>query len=1006
MAHPAPDRLAPDDDILRHVVRQVVAHCLDRRDRDSFAQSIGISPALHESDRAEALADLYLGEPRIRARLSRLLTSATRESLEQVRLSSEIELEQLVEKISLGKPDVFWATLWALIQDGRDAARALALTRVRDLLPQRQTVAEAAPGAASPAASPASAPAASPTPASFPVLGTRLPSPQTDSPPRSESLSPIPPDPADPPGPRSMSPGKAEAPVTPPETETVAAHETPDPRRTLREPAEMGLASDSLAVRALGNLETVLDGVTARQREIRGLLLSEMDALRNEIRTLVSLEEESRRSLSALAARVVALSNEVKDTRLREALDRIEGNINQLMSANRRLEASIAPRDETLRAMLDNLKSGQGETLRNAAEVNSRMDDLAGHITGALAPLSQLTETHERALDERLQRLEAPLQQMSRAVDDLQARLDARDKEDSVSASSPAELLEERLNHLEAQILNLSNRLDAVGEAVHGARDELGRLEAGRKESEARLSQAITRAAAQPEETELHEIREQVASLGNVLGEIRAEQHTVHDMLARLGERVDSGEVDTTVQAELLERLRTLHERVSAIGQGVLRAMPGEPTEATNECETDLRDPSAAEVVEAVAATAPVAGDPHTPEEEGEPEPAPEAAADERLQALVDENRELRERCAALERCLDEASRQEMDRILEEEAAGETHAAQVEPGLPLAEPDAATEAPDASPPAESHSGERTEPALDMADEAEIETSKAVPPPAEDAGTRSAFASPMETRSPPDLEPQTEGGDEASGASDHVSEVGDAPQGDHEELLDPEDDLDPLAAFLAGLDDIDEVDAVDKRSETPQAMEPDGDETRGTPRVRGEAILDADDGPGSKDHTQDIDSAWFTPPASSDATFPDESDSIHWMDNDSEDDDLTGQRDSSTGAPHPAELLYNDELIVMVGGKKEYDQEYRSAVTELGARLERYPSLDTLDQNQINDLVARSDVLVLIGDSVTTVGGFRARRSAGEAHRRCFSHPSAHPRSLRRFLRNLVLSGQV
>lgn len=120
------------------------------------------------------------------------------------------------------------------------------------------------------------------------------------------------------------------------------------------------------------------------------------------------------------------------------------------------------------------------------------------------------------------------------------------------------------------------------------------------------------------------------------------------------------------------------------------------------------------------------------------------------------------------------------------------------------------------------------------------------------------------------------------------------------------------------------------------------------------------------------------------------------------------------APHPSPeqagptwpRVFHGERLVLFGGHDNLDQEYRQVIEAFGATYERHGNAVAYTDAHVEEIIARSDAIVVLQNATRDVGAMKAIARAQETGKRFFRHHSVSPRSVGAFLLQLYQEQRV
>ena len=107
------------------------------------------------------------------------------------------------------------------------------------------------------------------------------------------------------------------------------------------------------------------------------------------------------------------------------------------------------------------------------------------------------------------------------------------------------------------------------------------------------------------------------------------------------------------------------------------------------------------------------------------------------------------------------------------------------------------------------------------------------------------------------------------------------------------------------------------------------------------------------------------------------------------------------------VVLNGEIVLLLGGEAKHQADYLRVVEELGGTPEWIGNLDDYSEDDIAEIVERSDlIMTLSSDAVSDPGILKATNLAQENNKRVFHHHSSNPLSVQKQLIKLVEEGKV
>ncbi|RJP30468.1 MAG: DUF2325 domain-containing protein [Candidatus Omnitrophota bacterium] len=124
-------------------------------------------------------------------------------------------------------------------------------------------------------------------------------------------------------------------------------------------------------------------------------------------------------------------------------------------------------------------------------------------------------------------------------------------------------------------------------------------------------------------------------------------------------------------------------------------------------------------------------------------------------------------------------------------------------------------------------------------------------------------------------------------------------------------------------------------------------------------------------------------------------------------DVLSELDHDEGNGFEPKKVFNEEMILLLGGEEKHEQDYLRIVEELGGQAEWHGHLDDATEDDIAEMVERADLIVTLStDALADPGILQTTNYAQENNKRLFQHHSANPASVQKQLVKLVEEGKI
>ncbi len=124
-------------------------------------------------------------------------------------------------------------------------------------------------------------------------------------------------------------------------------------------------------------------------------------------------------------------------------------------------------------------------------------------------------------------------------------------------------------------------------------------------------------------------------------------------------------------------------------------------------------------------------------------------------------------------------------------------------------------------------------------------------------------------------------------------------------------------------------------------------------------------------------------------------------------DILSELEETTEEGSETKQVFNGEQILLLGGDKKHEQDYKKVVEDLGGHCNWRGGMEDANEEEINELVESADVIMtLSSEALSDPGILQATSYAQESNKRVFEHHSANPNSVQKKLTQLVEEGKV